>query len=72
MTTDPVLRAKQVKALKAFYRDGQKQFKSWMAGGCKQAAKPLVNSPFPEFCRGMKCEAKTRSGNRCKNDGTKL
>jgi hypothetical protein len=32
MTTDKVLRAKQVKALKAFYRDGQKQFEVWLVG----------------------------------------
>jgi hypothetical protein len=70
LTIDLVLRAKQVKALNAFYRDGQKQFRSWMAGGCKQAARPLGNLPFPKFCRGMKQEAKTCSGHPCKNDGT--
>jgi hypothetical protein len=25
---------------------------------------------FPEICEGMRCEAKTRSGTRCKNSGT--
>jgi len=49
MTTDPILRAKQVKALKAWCRN---------------------EIPYPEFCRDMKCEAKTRSGAPCKNDGT--
>jgi len=70
MITNSILRAKQVKALKSFYRDGQKQFESWMAGGYKQAVKSLGNLPFPVFCRGMQCEAKTRSGHPCKNDST--
>ena len=68
MVTDPKLRAKQVKALKAYYRDSSKQFEVWAAGGYRHP--PPESLLYPEFCRGMKCEAKTRSGHPCKNDGT--
>jgi hypothetical protein len=61
MTTDPILRAKQVRALKAYYRDSSKQFAAWTAGGYRNPK--TQNLPFPEFCRGVKCEAKTHSGN---------
>jgi hypothetical protein len=33
MTTGQLLRAKQVKALKAYYRDSNKQFAEWEAVG---------------------------------------
>jgi hypothetical protein len=68
MTTDPILRAKQVKALKAFYKDSTERFQEWVAGG--YIGRPRECLPYPEFCRDMKCEAKTRSGHPCKNDGT--
>jgi hypothetical protein len=66
MITDPILREKQVKALKAYYRDSNKQFAEWAAN----QRTSIESIPYPEFCRGMKCEAKTRSGHPCKNDGT--
>ena len=68
MTTNPVLRAKQVKALKAYYKDGQDYFAEYVANGYQRINRECL--PFPEICRGMKCEAKTRSGHPCKNDGT--
>ncbi|GAA6183772.1 HGGxSTG domain-containing protein [Aliiglaciecola sp. NS0011-25] len=68
MTTEPKLRAKQVKALKAYYQDSTNSFNEWVAGGYKGKARESL--PFPEICRDMKCEAKTRSGHPCKNDGT--
>jgi hypothetical protein len=68
MITDPELRAKQVKALKAYYRDSSKQFEAWAAAGYGHP--PPESLLYPEFCRDMKCEAKTRSGHPCKNDGT--
>ena len=68
MITDPILRAKQIKALKAYYRDSNKQFAEWAANGYRHPSPESL--PYPEFCRGMKCEAKTRSGHPCKNDGT--
>tara|TARA_R110001583_G_scaffold5214_3_gene28536 strand:+ start:1382 stop:1714 length:333 start_codon:yes stop_codon:yes gene_type:complete len=68
MITDPVLRAEQVKALKAFYRDAKVKYKAWVAGGYKQPAPACL--PFPDICIGMKCEARTRSGAPCKNNGT--
>ena len=68
MTTDPILRAKQVKALKAYYKDSTERFQEWVAGGYR--GQPRECLPYPEFCRDMKCEAKTRSGHPCKNDGT--
>lgn len=68
MVTDPKFRAKQVKALKAYYKDSTECFNEWIAGGFK--GKPRKSLPYPEFCRGMKCEAKTPSGHPCKNDGT--
>jgi hypothetical protein len=67
MITDPILRAKQIKALKAYYRVGHKQFEAWIAGGFKYTYKPLESMPYPEICKGRKCEAKTRSGHTCKN-----
>jgi len=66
--TNPELRAKQVKALKAHYKDFTASYAEWAAGGYK--GKPREHLPYPEFCLGMKCEAKTRSGHPCKNDGT--
>jgi hypothetical protein len=68
VTTDPILRAKQVKALKAYYKDSTERFQEWVAGG--YIGHPRECLPYPEFCRYMKCEAKTRSGHPCKNDGT--
>jgi hypothetical protein len=61
-------RAERVKALKAYYRDSNKFFDEWAKTGYQYP--PPESSPFPEMCRDMKCEAKTRSGKPCKNDGT--
>jgi hypothetical protein len=68
MITDPVLRAEQVKALKANYKSLCDSRTAWVAGGYKQPAP--IHLPFPDICIGMKCEAKTRSGAPCKNNGT--
>ena len=68
MITDPTLRAKQVKTLKDWYNDGRKQSEEWAARRYRHP--PPESLPYPEICRGMKCEAKTRSGHPCKNDGT--
>jgi hypothetical protein len=68
MTTDPILRAKQVRALKAYYRDSFKQFAVWAAGDYRNHTPQSL--PYPGFCRSMKYEAKTRSGSARKNDGT--
>jgi hypothetical protein len=56
------------KSVKAYYKDSNNIFEEWVAGGYK--GKPRENIPYPEFCRDMKCEAKTRTGHPCKNDGT--
>jgi hypothetical protein len=66
--TDPTLRAKQVKALKAYYKASNEQFAKYEANGYQHIEPETMH--YPEFCRGMKCEAKTRSGAPCKNDGT--
>lgn len=66
--TNPELRAKQVKALKAYYQDSTDSYNEWAAGGYR--GQPRERLPYPEFCHGMKCEAKTRSGHPCKNNGT--
>ena len=68
MITDPILRAKQVKALKDWYNVGRKQSEEWAARRCRHP--PLESLPYPEICRGMECEAKARSVHHCKNDGT--
>ena len=68
MKTDPIFRAKQIKALKHFYKSSFKQSDEWAANGYKYPAPE--STPYPEICRNMKCEAKTRSGHPCKNDGT--
>jgi hypothetical protein len=66
--TDPVLRKQQVKALKHYYKISNQRFQEWVAGGYQHP--PPASIPYPEICRGMKCEAKTRSGRPCRNDGT--
>lgn len=68
MTTDPILRAKQVKALKAYYKDSRDYYAEDEANGYLRIERETLS--YPEICRGMKCEAKTRSGHPCKNDGT--
>jgi hypothetical protein len=62
------LRKLQVIALRAFYKESQRRFKEWKESGFKYP--PPASLLFPEICRGMKCEAKTRNGFPCKNDGT--
>lgn len=65
---DNTLRTRQVLALKEYYEDSFKSFEEYAAGGYE--GKYRKSRPFPEICLGMKCEAKTRSGLPCKNDGT--
>lgn len=67
MKTGPIFRAKQIKALKHFYKSSFKQSDKWAANGYKYPAPESI--PYPEICRDMRCEAKTRSGAPCKNDG---
>jgi hypothetical protein len=69
MRTEPQLRKQQVKALKQYYKQSRQRFEKWAAVGYKKP--PPAPIPFPEICEGMKCEAKTRSGHPCRNDGTK-
>lgn len=66
--TPPELRKKQVKALKHYYKASDEIFEAWAALG--YCYPPPESIPFPEICRGMKCEATTRKGTPCKNDGT--
>lgn len=61
-------RIKCVKALKDYYRESTKRFDEWQTNSFQYPAPESM--PFPEICRDMKCEAKTRSGKPCKNDGT--
>ena len=66
--TPPELRKRQVKALKHYHKTHNEQCDEWAA---RHYCYPLPNFiPFPEICRGMKCEATTRKGTPCKNDGT--
>jgi hypothetical protein len=66
--TNPELRARQLKALRQYHREFYKQLKEWIDEGCPRSSSAPVT--FPEICRDMKCEAKTRGGWPCKNDGT--
>jgi hypothetical protein len=66
--TDPALRKQQVKALKYYYKLSHQRFEEWKAGGYQHP--PPASIPYLEICRGMKCEAKTRSGRPCRNNGT--
>ena len=61
-------RADKVAALKNHYKAMARIRDEWKAGGYQY---PPPNYPsFPEICKGLKCEAKTRSGTPCKKDGT--
>ena len=68
MKTESILRAKQVKALKAYYKNSRDYFAEYAANGYRSINREPI--PYPDICIGMKCEAKTRSGAPCKNDGT--
>jgi hypothetical protein len=61
-------RKEKIKALKAYYKATNQQFDEWRRDGF--VSNSLSQIPYPEICRDMKCEAKTRSGHPCKNDGT--
>ena len=67
-TTSPELRKQQIKELKAYYKALSDRFAEW-SKGCYRPPSPL-GIEYPNICKGMKCEAKTRNGHPCKNDGT--
>jgi hypothetical protein len=65
---ESISRDEKVKALKAYYADYFSAFEEWESGGYRDNLRATL--PYPELCRDLKCEAKTRSGAPCKNDGT--
>ncbi len=58
----------KVKALKRYTQIHSKQYQEWADRGYPIPAPAFVQ--LPEICRGMRCEAKTRSGEPCKNSGS--
>lgn len=68
LMNNSIQRVEQIKALKEYYVETFKAFEEWEASGYKGSCRDTL--PYPEICMGMKCEAKTRSGKSCKNDGT--
>jgi hypothetical protein len=68
INNEKIQRSTKIKALKDYYAAHTKLFDEWEKNSYQYP--PPANIPYPEICRGMKCEAKTRTGKPCKNDGT--
>ena len=62
-----IIRAEKVTALKRYHAAYQAIAEQWRA---RSYCHPPPQFPaFPDICRGLQCEAKTRAGTPCKNDG---